>query len=80
MAMQGESAVQRRISDAEADLEIRRWEQGESEFALYKTHQKLESRRMEQHQTNQWADQAQREKINLCGELEKRNRLRQKVK
>ena len=30
---------------------------------------------MELYQANQWADQAQREKINLCGESEIRNRL-----
>ena len=30
---------------------------------------------MQLHQPNQWPDQAQREKINLCGEVEMRNRL-----
>ena len=34
------------------------------------THRKLESQRMELHQANQWA----REKIDLCGDLEMRNR------
>ena len=42
------------------------------------THQQLESQRRELLQAIQWADQAQRERerINLCGELEMRNRLR----
>ena len=75
MAIQGESAAQRRLSDGEANLEIRRWEHRKSEFGLYETHRKLESLRMELHLANQWADQAQREKINLCGELIMRNRL-----
>ena len=59
MAIRGKSAAQRRLPDAEADLEIRRWEQRESEFASYKAHRKLKSQGMELHQANQWADQAQ---------------------
>ena len=45
-------------------------------IAQCETHRELESQRLEQHQANQWADQAQREKIKLCGELEMRNGLR----
>ena len=44
----------------------------------YESHQELESQRLQLHQANQWADQAQREEINLCVELEMRNRLYQK--
>ena len=46
-----------------------------SDIALYDPHRELESQRLELHQANQWADQAQREKISLYGELEMRNRL-----
>ena len=46
-----------------------------SEMALYATDRELESQRLELHQANQCADQPQRENINLCGELEMRNRL-----
>ena len=39
-----------------------------SEIVLYETHRDLESQRLQLHQANQWPDQAQREKISLCGE------------
>ena len=52
-----------------------RWEQKSSEVALHETHRELESQRLQLHQANQWADQAQREKISSCGELDMRNRL-----
>ena len=35
----------------------------------------LESQRLELSQATQWADQAQREKVNLCGELEMSNSI-----
>ena len=37
----------------------------------------LQSQRQQLRQASQWADHAQRERINLCGELERKNRLRQ---
>ena len=73
MAVPGECAAQRRLSEAEADMDKRNWEQRSADIALYETNQKLESQRLELHQANQWADQAQREQINLSGELEMRN-------
>ena len=42
---------------------------------FYETNRELESQRLELSQVNQRTDQAQREKISLCGELEMRNRL-----
>ena len=56
-------------------MEIRNWEKINSDIALLETHQELESQRLQLQQANQWADQAQREKINLSGQLETRNRL-----
>ena len=44
-------------------------------MVLDETSRELESQRLELHQANQWADQAQREKSNLCGELELKKRL-----
>ena len=77
IAIQGESEGRRRLSDADAHLESREWEEREKpEFALYETHQQLESQKKELLQASQWADQAQRERMNLCGETEMRNRLR----
>ena len=60
LAVRGENAAQKRLAEAEADLEIRRWQQKSSERALYETHRELESQRLELHQANQWADQFQK--------------------
>ena len=54
---------------------VKHWERRNSDIALHETHQELESKRLQLQQTNHWADQAQREKINLRGELEMRTRL-----
>ena len=59
-------------------MEIRSWEQKSSEIALLETRE-LESQRLQMHQANQVADQPQREKISLCGELEMINRLFKKI-
>ena len=56
-------------------MDIRIWEQRNPDIAIYKYNRELESQRLELYQANLWADQAQRENINLCGELEMKNRL-----
>ena len=56
-------------------MDMRNWEQRNADIALCETNQELESQILELYQANQWADQAQREKNKLCGELEMRNRL-----
>ena len=53
----------------------RKREKRSSDMALFETNRELESQRLELYQGHQWADQAQRERINSCGELEMRNRL-----
>ena len=70
LAVRGDNAAQKRLSEAEADMEIRNWEKRNSDIALHESHQELESQRLQ-------IQQAQREKMNLCGELETRNRLSQ---
>ena len=75
LAVQGDCAAQRRLSEAEADMDTRNWEQRNSVIAFNDTNRELESQRLELYQASQRPDQAQREKINLCGELEMRNRL-----
>ena len=75
LAVQGECAAQQNLSEAGADMDIRHWERRNSDIALFETNRELESQRLELYKANLWADQAQREKINLCGELEMRNRL-----
>ena len=70
MAVRGDCAGQRRRSEAEEDMEMRNWEQRISDMALYDTNRELESQSLELYQVKQWADQAQREKMNLCGQLQ----------
>ena len=54
------------------DVEVKHWEERNSDIALFEINQEFESQRLQQQQANQWADE--REKINLFGELEMRNR------
>ena len=49
-----------------------------ADISFHEINQKFESQRLQLHQANQWADQAQRDKISLYGELELRNRLTSK--
>ena len=56
-------------------MEIKSCEKRNSDIAYCDTHQEIESQRLQLQQGIQWADQAQREKIILRGELEMRNRL-----
>ena len=73
LAVREECVAQRRLSEADADTDIRNWERRNSEKALYETNRELESQRLDQ--ANHWVDQAQREKIIFCGELEMENKL-----
>ena len=67
LAARGENAAKRRLTEAETDTEIKDWERRNSEFALHESRRELESERFQLQQASQWADQAQREKISLCG-------------
>ena len=73
LGVQGECAAQRRLCEAEAHMQIKIWEARNSDMALCETNRELESQRLELYQAKQLADQAQREKINSCGQVEKRN-------
>ena len=55
-------------------MDVREWEKRRSDLALYETNRELESHRLELNPSNTGADQAQRERISLHGELELRNR------
>ena len=46
-------AAQRRSPEAEADMDIRNWEQRDADFAVYETNREFESQRLELHQSNQ---------------------------
>ena len=62
--------AQRKLSEAEAEVEARNWEKRNTDFALQEINQELESQRFQLHQASRWADQAQRDKISLYGELD----------
>ena len=64
-----------RLYEAEADVEVKHWKKRNSDIALRETNQKFETLRLQLQQATQWADQAQRPKMSLYGELELRNRL-----
>ena len=55
-------------------MKIQNLERRNSEYALIESRRELESQSLE---GNQWADQAQRERVHLCSELEMKNRLHQ---
>ena len=71
-AVRGEIAVQKRLSEAEAGLVIRRWEQNNCPLWVSS---RTRVSRLQQHQANQSADQVPREKINLCGNWNWRTEL-----
>ena len=73
-SIQGENEAQKKLSEIEADVDIRRWEQRSSEIALHESYRELETQRLQVLQANIW-DNAQSERISLCGELEMRNKL-----
>ena len=58
-----------------AEVEVRNWEERNSDIALYEINQEFESQRVQPHQATRWADQDQSDRISLYGELELRNRL-----
>ena len=76
-AVLGENSAQRKSNLTEYDLEIQNLERRNSENVLIESRRELESQRRQLLESNQWADQAQREKIHLCSELEMKSRLHQ---
>ena len=73
LAVRGEIMAQRKMYEAE--VEARNWEKRSSDFSFEEISQEFESQRFQLHQASRWADQAQRDKISLYGEMEVRNRL-----
>ena len=67
--------AQRNLYEAEAEVEATNGEKRNSDFAFQEINQDFESQRFQLHQASRWADQAQRDRISLYGELELRSRL-----
>ena len=66
----GEIFAQRKLYSTEYDMEITDLEEIQNE-----SQRELESQRRHLQQISQWADQAHRERISLCSELGRKNRL-----
>ena len=76
LAVRGECAAPRRFFEAEADMEIRNWEQKGSDTALYETNENSNLKDWScTKQINGLIRLKETEKINLRGEFEMRNRL-----
>ena len=71
------NSAQRNLYWTEYDVEIENLERRNSVHASIESRRELESRRRHFLEANQWADQAQRERIHLSSELETKNRLHQ---
>ena len=76
-AVLGENLARRKLNLTGYDLEIQNLERRNSEYAFIESRRELESQRRQLLEANQWADQAQRQRIHLCSELEMKNRLHQ---
>ena len=50
-----ESTAQKRLSEAEVEVDRKSWERRNSDVALYETNRELESQRLELYQADQWA-------------------------
>ena len=57
LAVGQECAAHRRPSEAEADMETRKWEKRSSDMALYETNREIESQRLEVYQGSERMDQ-----------------------
>ena len=67
--------AQQRSFEAEVDVEIKHWEERNSDIALTEINQELESQQLQLQPASQWTDQAQRDKISFYGELNWGNSL-----
>ena len=75
LAIQGESETQQKLYEAETEIEAKNWEKPNRDQSFQEIIQEVESQQCQLHQASRWADQAQRDKLRLYGELELRSRL-----
>ena len=73
----GENSVGRKLYSTKYNKEIQNSERRNSGYALFESQRELGSQRQQLVMANHWADQAQRERIHLCSELEMRRHLHQ---
>ena len=73
-SIQGENEAQKNYQRLKLMWKLERWEQRSSEIALHESYRELETQRLQLLQANIW-DNAQSERVSLCGELGMRNKL-----
>ena len=76
-AILGENSVQRKLYSTEYKMEIQNLERRNSELALFESQRELGPQRCLLLEANQYADQAQRERIQSCSRLEMQDHLHQ---
>ena len=74
-AITGENPIQRTPYLIEHKTETQNSERRNSEYALFESQRELESQRRQLLKANQWADQAQRERVHLCSRLGMKDHL-----
>ena len=74
-AILGENAGQGKLCLNEYNMEIQNSERRKPECALFESQRELESQRRQFLKANQWTDQAQRDRIHPCSELEMKDHL-----
>ena len=68
-AIRGERLAQQKLYEPEAEVEARNWEKINSDTPFQEINPEIESQRFQLQQANQWAGQAQRDEISLCGDF-----------
>ena len=71
----GENSIQRKVYLNEYKMKIQNSERRNSEYASFESQRELESQRRQKLKANQWADQAQRERVHLCSRLGMKDHL-----
>ena len=69
-AIDGENSVRRKLYSTEYNMEIQKLDRRNSEYASFESQRELGSQKQQFLMVNQWSDQAQRERIHLCSDLE----------
>ena len=70
LAIQEEEETQQKLYQAEAEIEAKIWEKRNRDHSVQEINQDFESQRFRLNQASRWADEGQRDKISLCGQLE----------
>ena len=79
LAIRGDKEAQHKLYQAGAEKEAKNWEKRNRDCSIQEINQEFESQRFLLNQASRWADQAQRDKIRLCGEIDSSKRIMQEI-